>query len=280
MKGLLSAERSKMVVATILLMGVISVMICAPYPVCCETSSFSSSSHSSHESTTKANVEIDTTSTQEASLPPSSFPFTSYVSRESDLNPQIVSNISSSSSSIPVNYYDNSYPVSGSSSSSSDLQSNLFLSSSGYQASAPYGSLGSGGGDIETRLSSRVVNTKYGALRGYIASFLHKTGLRPVEVYLAVPYASPPVDRLRFMPPVTPAHWNGVKTSVTHGPVCPQRLPDISNETAALEHMTTYRLAALKRMIPFLRNQSEDCLTLNIYTPAHGKSSHNTNDDT
>lgn len=55
------------------------------------------------------------------------------------------------------------------------------------------------------------------------------------------------------------------------GSVCPQRLPNIANETAALERMPRGRLEYLKRLIPHLKNQSEDCLYLNIYVPIQGK---------
>ncbi|XP_037041074.1 neuroligin-4, Y-linked [Bradysia coprophila] len=41
------------------------------------------------------------------------------------------------------------------------------------------------------------------------------------------------------------------------------------NETAALEKMPKGRLEYLKRLLPFLQNQSEDCLYLNVFAPVH-----------
>uniref|UniRef100_T1KIY2 Carboxylesterase type B domain-containing protein n=1 Tax=Tetranychus urticae TaxID=32264 RepID=T1KIY2_TETUR len=119
----------------------------------------------------------------------------------------------------------------------------------------------------DRRYSSRIVSTKYGTLRGFIVNLSGKINLQPVEVFLGVPYASPPVGKLRFMPPVTPAHWNGAKSAHSQGPVCPQNLPNISNTSEALKTMSTGRLRTLKRLIPLLLNQSEDCLYLNIFTP-------------
>lgn len=120
------------------------------------------------------------------------------------------------------------------------------------------------------RPSARVVSTKYGSLRGVIVTLSNKH-LQPVEKFLGVPYAGVPTGSLRFMPPVTPPHWKGVRNADHLSPVCPQKLPDVSNETEALKKMPAGRLDYLKRLIPFLTNQSEDCLYLNIYAPANGK---------
>ncbi|XP_035430339.1 neuroligin-4, X-linked isoform X3 [Spodoptera frugiperda] len=116
-------------------------------------------------------------------------------------------------------------------------------------------------------ISSRVVRTKYGDLRGFIVTPESRI-LEPVEVFRGVPYASPPVGSLRFMPPVSGAQWSGVKIAEDFSPVCPQVLPDIRNETAVLKRISKGRLEYLKRILPFLTNQSEDCLYLNIYAPA------------
>ncbi|XP_013148737.1 PREDICTED: neuroligin-4, X-linked isoform X2 [Papilio polytes] len=118
-------------------------------------------------------------------------------------------------------------------------------------------------------ISSRVVRTKYGDIRGFIMT-PESRFLEPVEVFRGVPYASPPVGSLRFMPPVSGAQWSGVKIAEEFSPVCPQVLPDIRNETAVLKRISRGRLEYLKRILPFLTNQSEDCLYLNIYAPAQG----------
>ena len=120
--------------------------------------------------------------------------------------------------------------------------------------------------------------------------------LRPVEVFLGIPYATAPVGSLRFMPPVTPTHWRGVRLANRFGPVCPQRLPDMNikgstsgrgnqdrrssssskgtfpygpnaSQASSSGQMPESRLGHLNRMFPFLKNQSEDCLYLNIYAP-------------
>ncbi|UYV83709.1 Ces3 [Cordylochernes scorpioides] len=92
--------------------------------------------------------------------------------------------------------------------------------------------------------SSRVVTTRYGSLRGTLAA--PGPGLSPVEAFLGLAYAAAPVGSLRFMPPVSPAHWTGVRTAAIPGPPCP--------------HPSA----------PPGSNFSEDCLYLNIYAPATG----------
>jgi len=126
------------------------------------------------------------------------------------------------------------------------------------------------GGVSAALTSSRVVRTKYGDVSGVIVTPDNRR-LDAVEVFRGVPYASPPVGSLRFMPPVTGSLWSGVKVADRFGPVCPQRLPNVSDETAALKTMARGRMQYLRRLLPYLQNQSEDCLYLNIYAPAQGK---------
>ena len=119
---------------------------------------------------------------------------------------------------------------------------------------------------------TRVVQTKYGDIIGTIVTpNVRDRFLGAVEVYKGIPYAAPPVGNLRFMPPVSGAMWSGVRIADQFAPVCPQRLPDISNETLALKRMSKSRFDFLQRLTPYLRNQSEDCLYLNIYAPTQGR---------
>lgn len=119
-------------------------------------------------------------------------------------------------------------------------------------------------------LSTRVVHTRYGTLRGFISTLSNRQ-LQPVEIFLGVPYAGAPVGPLRFMPPVTSPHWRGIRVADSFGNVCSQKFPLIRNETHALKHMPFGRLKYLQKLLPMFVNQSEDCLYLNIFAPAIGK---------
>ncbi|XP_025075176.1 neuroligin-1 [Pogonomyrmex barbatus] len=103
---------------------------------------------------------------------------------------------------------------------------------------------------------TRTVKTRYGTLRG-----IEARSSTSVETYYGVPYATPPLGALRYMPPVTPTPWRGIKLADTMPPACPQRPP------APDESLPRQRQTYLKRLVPLLANQSEDCLYLNLYVP-------------
>ena len=67
------------------------------------------------------------------------------------------------------------------------------------------------------------------------------------RAFLGIPYAQPPVGELRFAPARPAKRWKGVRQAVEFGPSCPQNP------------------GALSAPGP----QSEDCLSLNVYTPAN-----------
>jgi hypothetical protein len=88
-----------------------------------------------------------------------------------------------------------------------------------------------------------------------------------VEIYRGIPFAASPVGSLRFMPPVTVTPWREIRSATHFGPVCPQLIPDTRNESVALGKMSQGRLKAIRDIRPFLANQTEDCLYLNVYSP-------------
>lgn len=64
----------------------------------------------------------------------------------------------------------------------------------------------------QAQMTSRIVHTKYGAVTGTIVQLeSFNRNLGPVEVFKGIPYASPPIGSLRFMPPVTTGLWSGIK---------------------------------------------------------------------
>lgn len=90
---------------------------------------------------------------------------------------------------------------------------------------------------------TETVATSRGALRG--------TREDGVSVYRGIPFARPPVGTLRFRPPEPPGPWTGVRDATRSGPGSYQ-----ANRPLA---------PILGITVP---EQSEDCLALNVWTPA------------
>ena len=119
-----------------------------------------------------------------------------------------------------------------------------------------------------SRMSPRIVNTQYGKLRGILIALPHRD-LPVVEGFFGLPYASLLGGELRFMPPTAPMEkWEEIRVAIDFKSVCPQRKPNIEE----LESRGTprVRLEFYKRLLPFLENQHEECLNLNIYLPFRG----------
>uniref|UniRef100_A0A671FNN9 Carboxylic ester hydrolase n=1 Tax=Rhinolophus ferrumequinum TaxID=59479 RepID=A0A671FNN9_RHIFE len=104
--------------------------------------------------------------------------------------------------------------------------------------------------------SSPVVDTVQGKVLGKYVSL--EGFAQPVAVFLGVPFAKPPLGSLRFAPPQPAEPWLFVKNTTSYPPMCSQ--------DAVASQVISELFTNTKENIPF--KISEDCLYLNIYTPA------------
>jgi para-nitrobenzyl esterase len=94
--------------------------------------------------------------------------------------------------------------------------------------------------DMQICPESSIIKTNTGYISG-----INENGTRE---YLGIPYAAPPINELRWKPPEPSKPWKGILNADKFGPACPQ----ISSRSG----------------IENVGNMSEDCLYLNVWTPA------------
>jgi acetylcholinesterase len=99
---------------------------------------------------------------------------------------------------------------------------------------------------------------------GLVKGFINETTPN-VAQFLGIPYAEPPVGARRFLPAVPKSREHGVINATRFGCSCPQFNNDPSVDPSV------YNVDAPNFLPRPLDYQSEDCLSLNIYTPWHGQ---------
>lgn len=90
--------------------------------------------------------------------------------------------------------------------------------------------------------------------QGLVSGSINSTG--DVRTYKGLPYAAPPVGKLRWKEPQGPTAWSGVRPCINFGPNAMQPEPKPSGAYGE------------EIMIPKDGAINEDCLYLNIWTPA------------
>src|SRR5690242_845548 len=97
--------------------------------------------------------------------------------------------------------------------------------------------------------SGSVVQTTAGKIRGAMQDKVHS--------FKGVPYGASTEGAGRFMPPVKPQAWTGVRDALEFGPASPQVPSNLIPESMAQQPKTD-------------ANGTEDCLHLNVWTPGLG----------
>ncbi|XP_013134275.1 PREDICTED: neuroligin 4-like [Papilio polytes] len=91
------------------------------------------------------------------------------------------------------------------------------------------------------QLKNVALQLRQGKLRGLEKKLRNGT---TYYSFKGIPYASPPVGKLRFKAPLPPEPWQGTRDAFEHGPICPQVEPYVGQ----------------------CNLKNEDCLYLNVYT--------------
>ena len=94
-----------------------------------------------------------------------------------------------------------------------------------------------------------IANTEHGKVRGFI--------LRDIHTFLGIPYGADTSGKNRFMPPQKPSKWTDIKPALWWGNTAPQIMDNrYANTYASFVDHWNYD------------DVSEDCLRINVWTPA------------
>jgi para-nitrobenzyl esterase len=115
------------------------------------------------------------------------------------------------------------------------------LAASAVVVAAPQGLTDSATGPLLVRTDGGLLLGAYGSVAG-------------VRVFKGIPFAAPPVGDLRWRAPQPAPAWKGTLDASHFAPICPQILHNPSS---------------ISYLDPGPQTLSEDCLYLNVWTPAH-----------
>ena len=124
------------------------------------------------------------------------------------------------------------------------LKQNAFIAGASLVGAAPFVST-----PARSEPAAPITDTTYGKLRGRAANGVH--------IFRGVPYGADTSGKNRFMPPQKPAGWQGTRDAVEWGHIAPQPFSSGNWD---------YANAVQWSVLP--GGEGEDCLVLNIYTPA------------
>jgi para-nitrobenzyl esterase len=101
----------------------------------------------------------------------------------------------------------------------------------------------------KTGQNTVIAETAFGKVRG--------EEVQGIKIFKGIPYGATTAGQNRFMPPADPAPWSGVRDALHYGPSTPQSDPGSPRAVSPLS-VASANLPA----------ESEDCLVLNVWTPA------------
>src|SRR5579863_900636 len=102
-----------------------------------------------------------------------------------------------------------------------------------------------------------IAETAFGKIRG-----VDNNG---IKIFKGIPYGASTSGANRFLAPAEPADWSGVRDALAYGPSAPQRDPAALPPLAGTLTISGENLPA----------EGEDCLVLNVWTPAVGPGASN-----